>query len=410
MYFFGWSGFWSGLWFGLRSASSRKGNSSISKRKPLFLVTAITLVTLATGCSRLRPKPATNYVYVTVKQTYLRDRVAAVSNRTATVENGQPLEILEHGRRFYRVKTDKGEVGWIEEKAVATQDVYDQFSALKGSHGKDPAVASAVVRDEVNMHLKPGRDTEHFFRLEENDKVQMLRRATLPKPVPGGAPAKPAPKTVASNTTAAAALEPAAPVPMEDWWLVRDSKGRVGWLLSRMLDVDAPDSLTRYAEGQRFVGAYILQTVHDDGAPGEVKDVPEFVTVMSPYTAGLAYDFDQVRVFTWNPKMHRYETAFREKNIEGYLPISIRSGTDPYGKSVLAQTPEPTFTYTVLAADAPAPTADPATGEITHGKVIQKTYRLEGNLVRRVQPPNSPKDDEAHPAPEVKKEKGRKRR
>lgn len=385
--------------------------------KRLMLPGVALVVAFGSGCSRLRPKPAADYVYVTAKQTYLRDRVAAVSNRTGTVENGQPLQVLEHGRRFYRVKTDKGEIGWIEEKAVATQDVYGQFSALQDAHKNDPAVASAVVRDEVNLHLKPGRDTERFYRLQEGDKLQMLSRATLARPVPGAPPIKavaahPAPGSsgaaAASGVTAPAAA--AAPVPMEDWWLVRDGKGRVGWLLSRMLDVDAPDTLTRYAEGQRFVGAYVLQTVHDDGIEGDKKDVPEFVTVMSPYTAGLPYDFDQVRVFTWNTKMHRYETAFRERNMEGYLPVTIRTDKDPYGKAVLAQTPEPTFTYKVLAADAPPPTTDPVTGAITHGRLIEKTYRLEGNLVRRVQPPNAPKDDEAHPAPEVKKEKGKRRR
>ena len=105
------------------------------------------------GCARFRPKPPGQYVYVTAKQTFLRDRVAAVSNRTGTVENGQKLEVLEHGRRFFKVKTEKGEVGWIDEKAVATQEVFDQFQALGESHKGDPSVASAVVRDEVNLHL-----------------------------------------------------------------------------------------------------------------------------------------------------------------------------------------------------------------------------------------------------------------
>ena len=351
------------------------------------------------GCSGWRPKPAREYVYVTAKETFLRDRVAAVSNRTGTVENGEKLQVLEHGRRFLKVQTPKGEQGWIDEKVVATQEVFDQFKALAREHKKDPAVATAVVRDEVNLHLKPGRETERFYRLLEGDKVQLLERATLPKPIPPGAmPAR----TPANGPDKVAPLPPIA---MEDWWLGRDGAGRTGWLLSRMIDVDAPDSVTRYAEGQRIVGAYVLTTVHDEGAEGDNKDIPIYLTVMGPYLAGLPYDFDQVRVFTWNLKMHRYETAFREKNIEGFLPVKIDLAKDPYGKAAVAETPLPTFTYKVLAADAPTPVPDPVTGLIAPGRTIEKTYRLEGNLVRRVAPPGYKDEPEAHPAPEEKKEK-----
>ena len=358
---------------------------------------------MMSGCSQLRPKTVAQYVYVTAKQTFLRDRLAAVSNRTGTVENGQRLEVLERGRRSYRVKTEKGEIGWIDEKAVATQAVFDEFQALKDGHKADPSVASAVVRDEVNLHLKPGRDTEVFYRLAEGDKLQLLQRATLPRPgVPGAAVAKPKPG------------EEAPPIAMEDWWLVRDAQGRTGWMLSRRMDVDAPDSLTRYAEGQRFVGAYVLTTVHDDGATGDdvpaSKDIPIYLTVLSPYAAGLPYDFDQVRVFTWNSKMHRYETAYREKNIEGYLPISIKEGKDPYGKSAVAQESLPMFTYKVLAADAGAVVPDPETGVIKPGRTISRTYRLEGNLVRRVAPPGYKDEPAAHPVVEEKKAKAGKKK
>ena len=364
---------------------------------------ACSLVVLS-GCSRFRSKPAVQHVYVTAKQTYLRDRVAAVSNRTATVQNGDVLQVLEHGRRFYHVKTDKGEIGWIDEKAVVTQDVYDAFQDLARTRAKVPAVASAVVRDEVNLHLKPGRETERFYRLQENDKLQLLQRATLPRPVPAGA--------ILSRAQPKPGLkpEPTPPVPMEDWWLARDSKGHAGWLLSRMIDVDAPDTLTRYSEGQKFVGAYVLTTVYDPGAEQQNKNIPEYVTVLAPYAAGLPFDFNQVRVFTWNTKMHRYETAFREKNIAGYLPVKIAMEKDPYGKSPLAQTPLPTFTYQVLSAAAPPVVPDPTTGFITPGKTISKTYRLEGNVVHRVAPPGYKDEPIARPAPQEKKEKKGRRR
>jgi hypothetical protein len=380
-------------------------------------VLALFCVALVCGCSRLHRGPATQYVYVTAKQTFLRDRVAAVSNRTATVQNGDRLEVLEHGRRFYHVKTAHGEIGWIDEKAVVTQEVFDAFQNLAKSTSATPPVASAVVRDEVNLHLRPGRDTDRFYRLAEGDKLQLIQRATLPKPVPGGvALVKPPVKT--SNPAAArtgsgnvpgAGTEIPPPIAMEDWWLARDAKGRAGWLLSRMLDVDAPDTLTRYAEGQKFVGAYVLTMVYDPGVEGENKNVPIYLTVLAPYAAGLPYDFDQVRVFTWNLKLHRYETGFREKNIEGFLPVKVGTGRDPYGKSPTAQTELPTFTYRVLAADAGQAVPDPATGIITPGRTIEKTYRLEGNLVRRLAPPGYHDEPEAHPAPGLKKTKGKKR-
>jgi SH3-like domain-containing protein len=411
-----------GFWI-IVSSSRQFGFARYGSRLFGCVVTSMFVITGVSGCSRLHPKPAAQYVYVTAKQTFLRDRVAAVSNRTATVENGDRLEVLDHGRRFVKVQTAKGEQGWIDEKVVATQDVFNEFEKLKQEHAADPVVASAVVRDEVYMHAKPGRDTERFYRLAEGEKLKLLARATLEKPVPPGtrvAKAVPAPVAQAPAATSAGALQkgtkaaatasvPAPDVPappaMEDWWLVRDSKGDTGWLFSRMMDVDAPDAITRYSEGQRIVGSYVLTTVNDPEAEQDEKNIPIYVTVLSPYKAGLTYDFDQLRVFTWNVKKHRYETGFRDRNIQGYLPVSVKMATDPYGKGPAATTPAPTFSYRVLADDAGPVVPDPVTGAVVPGKTVVKTYRLEGNLVRRVLQPGTQAPGEAHPAPVSDKKK-----
>jgi hypothetical protein len=152
------------------------------------------------------------------------------------------------------------------------------------------------------------------------------------------------------------------------------------------------------------VGAYLLTTVHDEGAPGDVKDVPIYVTVLSPYKAGLPYDFDQVRVFTWSTKSHRYETGFRQKNIEGFLPVTVTHKADPSEKGQFGAMVLPEFSFRILASDAGPVLPDPETGEMTPGKTIAQTYRLEGNTLRRMGP-MVPGNAAAHPAAEEKKDK-----
>jgi hypothetical protein len=360
----------------------------------------------AGGCSRFH-KILHETVYVSVHQTYLHDRVAAVSNRVAEVDNGQPLEVLEHGRRFLKVKTQKNEIGWIEERAVIDSKTFDSFDQLAGKHKHDPVVATAVVRDDIYLHIFPGRDTTHFYLLAANAKVQLLARASVPKvaaagfgmqqpkpaapkpPVAGNPPApaktpapQPAAKQPAPSGAAPGANAPEPPpVVMEDWWLVRDAQGHAGWLLAGRVDVDVPDEIGVYAEGQRIVGAYVLAKVTDPEATTPNHEVPEYVTVLAPPKSGLPFDFDQVRVFTWSVKRHRYETAFRLHLIQGFLPLNA-SYQPVAGGSV------PVFSFQI--ANGQTLTTDPATGISRPASARTISYTMIDTQVKRTGPDMGP--------------------
>ena len=105
---------------------------------------------------------------------------------------------------------------------------------------------------------------------------------------------------------------------MEDWWLIRDAEGHVGWVLARFVDIDVPLEIAQYAEGQRIVAAFVLDQVAD-GA----QKVPQYLVLLTENKDGMPFDFNQIRVFTWNVRRHRYETAYREHNLAGVLPVTL---------------------------------------------------------------------------------------
>lgn len=291
--------------------------------------------------------------YVSAPQATLRDQVAAIYNRVGTVKNGERVEILDREKRFAKVRTASGIEGWIEQRLLVDQKTYDGLQKLTQDNQSDPVQAPGVLRNDTNLHISPGRDTEHLYQLASGAKISILKRATAEK-APSGAPVT---KVVAGKMTS---KTPSGPV-LEDWWLVRDDQGRVGWVLARMVDVDVPIDIAQYAEGQRFVAFFALEEVPDGD-----KKVPEYLCVLTDPHDGSPYDFDQVRVFTWNVRKHRYETAYREHGLSGVLPVTITK--DNFDK-------EGTLPVFILRVKDDA------------GNVSERKYKLNTPIVRRVLAP-----------------------
>ena len=305
------------------------------------------------GCGRGRHR-VLEVAYVSAPQASLRDQVAAIYNRVGTVKNGERVEIVDREKRFARVRTASGIEGWIEQRYLVDQKTYDGLQKLTQDNQNDPVQAPGILRNETNLHITPGRDSEHLYQLASGAKVSILKRATAEKQA---APVKLPPKTVEAKQSLRA---PAGPL-LEDWWLVRDDQGRVGWVLARMVDVDVPLEIAQYAEGQRFVAFFVLNEVQDGD-----KKVSQYLCLLTEPHDGSPYDYDQVRVFTWNVKKHRYETAYREHGLNAVLPVTVTQETFDKEGSL------PVFILRVQ---------DDA------GNVSERKYKLNTPIVRRVLAP-----------------------
>lgn len=304
------------------------------------------------GCNHGRHR-VLDVEYVSAPQATLRDQVAAIFNRVGNVKNGERVEVLEREKRFARVRTASGIEGWIEQRFLVDQKTFDGLQQLTQENLNDPVQAPGVLRNDTNLHITPGRESEHLYQLASGAKVSILKRATSEKQPGAAIPTK----SVMAKPGTKAASGPA----LEDWWLVRDSNARVGWVLARMVDVDVPLDIAQYAEGQRFVAFFLLDEVQDGD-----KKVPQYLCVVTDPHDGLPFDYDQVRVFTWNVRKHRYETAYREHGLNGVLPVTVtRENFDKEGTL-------PVFTLRVKDET---------------GNVSERKYKMNTPIVRRVLAP-----------------------
>lgn len=331
---------------------------------PALLLAAAALC-LSVGCSgKGGVSDHGEYAYVAVTEAGLRDHVATFYNKTGVVHNGERLQVLERmqSKRFVRVRSPRGEEGWVQERYLADQQTFDEFQRLADHFKTASAQATATTEEQVKVHVLPGRKTAYLYLLNEKQKVDMLQRQAVDRNAPPlqlkeenqkDADDAPDEDKVKSDNAGPPAVR-------EDWWLVRDAQMRVGWVLGRTLYLQVPEEIAQYSEGQRIVAAYPLDEVQDGD-----KKVPEYLVLFTE-KEGLPYDFSQARVFTWNGRKHRYETAYRERELAGVLPVTL--GRQEFEKEGNLRT----FVLRVKDDD---------------GSIHERTYKFNPPLVHRVLAP-----------------------
>ncbi|MCC7175459.1 MAG: SH3 domain-containing protein [Bryobacterales bacterium] len=344
-----------------------------------------------------RPRPI-GQAFAGPASLQLRSELGVRSAVVATARHGERLDIIQVRRRFYKVRNAAGAEGWVDGRnllSTAQMDLIDRVSKQAQSL---PSQGKATVYDPLNVHTGPNRQSPTIAQMAPGAYADVVGHKVAPraayKPVgtlvppqptppprkpkkrtssksllpPPPAPAPPANWLDLSKSSLPPEPEPSAgaepeapkPLPRDDWSLVRLADGKAGWVLTRMLVMGIPDEVAQYAEGHRITSYFALGEVD---AGGQKKRHYLWTTLSKTLEP---YEFDSFRVFIYNARRSRYETAYIERNLRGYFPVVTGSVEVREGKETLTV---PSFTVIVEDKD---------------GQLVRKTFSFQLYRVRMV--------------------------
>jgi hypothetical protein len=320
-------------------------------RKHLPVGILLLMLGLAACQSRDRRAPVLGEAYAGPATLFLRKDIPLQAPVVATARHGDRLEIIQHRRRFMKVRTPGGAEGWTEDHLLLSSHEVADLNVVEQRARTLPSQGLASTYELLNVHTKPDRFSPSFLQIKEGEKVDVVAHVLAPRapsqpksllpakpktpppahkhtdakyqppPLP---PAPPLPSNwlelsktppEVSQSIAEAKAEAERALPNDDWSLVRNAQGQSGWVITRRLYMAIPDDVAQYAEGRRITSYFSL---------GEVRDGDQVKHHWLWTTSGGGdhpYDFDSFRVFIWNLRRHRYETAFIQRHIEGYFPV-----------------------------------------------------------------------------------------
>jgi len=257
------------------------------------------LAVVLTSCAP-RPEPVLDQATVVAKNASLRMRNSSTSRTLRVLDTGEKVEVLELRDNWYRVRYGPDVQGWMEESTVVTNDTKNKIQQLVAASQNEEPQNTAVLKQEANFRLEPGRTTSIIHRLDSGTKVEVLERVTLPRPGKESA---------------------------HDIWLkVRPKPTEVGWVLANALEFDIPADVSQYSEEYTYAAVKTLNRVQDSIA-GQIN---WYIVGERRPSHDPNVDFEGIRVFTWNMKKHRYETAFRTKGLRGVSPLEVgQAGVNP---------------------------------------------------------------------------------
>ncbi len=315
-----------------------------------LLLSLLPLSLLITGCgSSGEHVPVIGEAFAGPSTLALRQEINPRSPVVATAQHGDRLEIIQQRRRFLKVRTAKGQEGWTDERLLLSTGEVARLKRFNQQARGLPSQGTATTYDALNVHTEPSRYSPSFVQVKTGEKFDVIGHELAPRKAPPRAPlVKAAPKPVPATKAVKPPKIPLPPAPqppppprdwlalsktdlpkeeekdpepepVDDWSLVRTAGGQSGWILTRRAFMAIPDEVAQYAEGRRITSYFPIGEVRDGD---QVKKIWLWTTIEQSLQP---YDFDSYRVFTWNLRRHRYETAYIQRRVKGYFPTLVES-------------------------------------------------------------------------------------
>jgi hypothetical protein len=332
------------------------------KRKLLVAVPLLCLVVLLAWL--FRPKhESLGSAYVSERSLTLLSSIAQVHEQIGILYYGERVDVLARRNDYVKVRTAAGVTGWADGRYLMEPDLWQRSAKLLEKSAGNPMQARGRTKTTTNLRVEPGRTEPRLYQFGRGAQVEIIGRAIADW------------VQVSDERDAAETTE----TKKEDWYLIRGVATRppgegiirnsaittttqpgdqtipiAGWVVARFVSLDLPDPVREGASSANYrpIAWFELNRVTDtDG------DHPQYLVAGTRSPEGMPCDFTTLRVYTWNARKSRYETAYIENDLCGSLPVRLFQG--PKG--------EPEFRFRVM-----------------EGAKEERVYRLIQTVVRRV--------------------------
>ena len=332
------------------------------KRKLLVAIPILCLVVLLAWL--LRPKhESIGIAYVNERSVTIWSSIAQVREQLGVLFYGEQVDVLARHNDNVKIRTASGMTGWVDGRYLMEPDLWQRSAKLIEQARTMPVQARGRTKVATNLRVQPGRTEPRLYQFGRNVPVEILGRAV-------------------ENWSQVQDEKESGNEPegkKEDWLLIRGLATRppgegnlrnsaitnttqpgdqtfpiAGWVVGRFVSLDMPDQVRdgMSSANIRPEAWFELNRVSD----GEGQH-PQYLVAGTKSPEGMPCDFTTLRVFTWNPRKSRYETAFIENNLCGALPVIT-------GKSAKG---EPEFHF-----------------HVKDGAKEEHLYRLIQTVVRRI--------------------------